>query len=356
MREGNSPNHTEWTLTYNKWDPAQQPRRKALCTLGNGYFATRGAAEETRAGGPHYPGTYLAGGYNRAESEVSGRIVVNEDLVNWPNWLCLTFRTEGEDWFDVNSADLLEFHQTLDLRRGILERRIRFRHSLDRNTSLVSRRLVHMANPHLAALQWELTPENWSGPIEIRSTLDGTVANNGVQRYRGLNSRHLEVLGTERIGEDGICLIVETNQSHIRMVQAARTQVFVDGQHAVLERETIEEHGIAEQRLQVDCAREKPLRVEKVVALYTSRDFAISEPTVAARAAISQAGQFRELCESHELAWKRLWNRADIEISDGDEWAQVILRLHVFHLLQSTSFNSVDVDAGVPVLNCFKKP
>lgn len=48
-------------LTYEEWDPNHEPLREALCALGNGYFVTRGAAEEATAGGPHYPGTYLAG-------------------------------------------------------------------------------------------------------------------------------------------------------------------------------------------------------------------------------------------------------------------------------------------------------
>ena len=99
----------EWTLTYDGWDPGQQPLREALCTLGNGFFATRGAAEESEAGGPHYPGTYLAGGYNRLESEVAGRIIENEDLVNWPNWLCLSFRIEGGPWFDLSAVELHRF-------------------------------------------------------------------------------------------------------------------------------------------------------------------------------------------------------------------------------------------------------
>jgi trehalose/maltose hydrolase-like predicted phosphorylase len=58
-----------------------------LCTLGNGYFATRGAALEAAAGAVHYLGTYVAGVYNRAVSRVGGREVENEDLVNLPNWL-----------------------------------------------------------------------------------------------------------------------------------------------------------------------------------------------------------------------------------------------------------------------------
>ena len=76
-----------WTLVYEGFDPKQEGLREALCTLGNGHFATRGAVEYAEADGVHYPGTYLAGGYNRLISEINGHIVENEDLVNLPNWL-----------------------------------------------------------------------------------------------------------------------------------------------------------------------------------------------------------------------------------------------------------------------------
>lgn len=39
--------------------------REALCVVGNGLYATRGAAEESCADGTHYPATYLAGAFNR---------------------------------------------------------------------------------------------------------------------------------------------------------------------------------------------------------------------------------------------------------------------------------------------------
>ncbi len=340
--------HDPWNLTYQDWTPQRQPLREALCTLGNGYFATRGAAEEVSAGDPHYPGTYLAGGYNRLESEVGGRVIENEDLVNWPNWLCLTFRTEGAAWFHIDSAQILDFHQQLDLKRGVLERRVLFRDPANRETLLVSRRIVHMGQPHLAAIQWELTPRNWSGNIELRSALDGNVTNRGVERYRGLSDRHLIATGRGRIGEDGIWLGVKANQSRLRMVQAARTSVYLGDEPAPLDRRTIEEPGSIEQRLFVACEQEKPLLVEKVVALHTSRDLAISDPLSAVHDTIAHAGTFAELLRSHAVAWQRLWNRADIEIRDGDGWPQLVLRLHLFHLLQTASFNSIDIDAGVP--------
>ena len=70
---------------------SQEGLREALCTVGNGYFATRGAAPESRADGTHYPGTYIAGCYNELRTEIAGRTVENESLVNAPNWLPLTF-------------------------------------------------------------------------------------------------------------------------------------------------------------------------------------------------------------------------------------------------------------------------
>src|SRR5690606_33295179 len=49
-------------------------------------------------------------------------------------------------------------------------------------------------------------------------------------------------------------------------------------------------------------------------------------------------------------AWQRLWGRCDIEVElrDGGSDVQPILRLHLFHLLQSVSPHSVELDAGVP--------
>ncbi len=109
---------TDWVLSYDGFDPAVEGLREALCTLGNGYFATRGAAEEAEADEVHYPGTYLAGGYNRRVTELAGREIENEDLVNLPNWLPLTFRPEGGDWLNLRRMEILAYAQELDLQAG----------------------------------------------------------------------------------------------------------------------------------------------------------------------------------------------------------------------------------------------
>src|SRR5262249_41717018 len=44
-----------WALTFEGYDPQSEKLREALCTVGNGTFATRGAAPESKAGQVHYP-------------------------------------------------------------------------------------------------------------------------------------------------------------------------------------------------------------------------------------------------------------------------------------------------------------
>ncbi|UCF76091.1 MAG: hypothetical protein JSU71_01865, partial [Betaproteobacteria bacterium] len=64
-----------WELTYEGFEPRQERLREALCTLGNGYFATRGAAPESEADDIHYPGTYIGGCYNRLKTEIDGHLI-----------------------------------------------------------------------------------------------------------------------------------------------------------------------------------------------------------------------------------------------------------------------------------------
>src|SRR5664280_2897628 len=57
----------------------------------------RGAAEWEDDDDLHYPGTYIHGVYNRETTILGGHPVINEDLVNLPNWLVLKLRIEGDD-------------------------------------------------------------------------------------------------------------------------------------------------------------------------------------------------------------------------------------------------------------------
>ena len=338
-----------WSLTYSGYRPTQEGLREALCTLGNGYCATRGASPDARADDVHYPGTYLAGGYNRLISEVAGRKVENEDLVNLPNWLPLTFRIDDGDWFRLDDMEILSLDQELDVIHGLLHRTLRFRDAEGRTTHWREQRLVSMDTPHIAGLCVELTAEDWSGRMTVRSSLDGSVVNDGVARYRGLANCHLEVLAAEHRGEDTIFLHSRTNQSLLGIAQAARTRVYGGGTEMAAERRTIREDAGIAQELAFALAEGEAVRVEKIVALYSSRDWAISEPGLEALRGLGRTGGFDAIRARHERAWAHLWNECDIALDDdGAPTTELKLRVHIFHLLQTASRHSVDLDTGVP--------
>lgn len=341
-----------WSLEFEGFDPAREGIREALCTLGNGYFATRGAAAGAVADDLHYPGTYLAGGYNRLRTDIAGRVVEHEDLVNFPSWLALELRIAGQDWFDVRTTTLLSYRQELDLRCGMLVRSMRFEDGQGRRSTLKERRLVSMADMHISALELTLTADNWSAGVTVRSAIDGRIVNAGAKLYRTFNNQHLEPLAGKIVGEDSVYLLVRTNQSHIHVAQAARTRGFLDGQPLHVRRRIIEEPGYVGEEFTVDVKQGETLVLEKLVSFYTSRDHAISECGLEARKAIARAGRFEAVMGNHVRAWKHLWRRFDVHVEPADPGFKLnvpmLLRLNMFHLLQAVSPNSIGLDLGVP--------
>ncbi|MER5469043.1 glycosyl hydrolase family 65 protein [Streptomyces sp. NPDC002935] len=328
------------TWEYEGYDPAQERLRESLCTLGNGYFATRGAAPECAADSVHYPGTYAAGCYDRLTSEVAGRRVENEDMVNLPNWLPLRLRTATGTWLTPDSHRLLDHRLRLDLRAGTLERTARYEDEDGRRLAVRQLRLVHMADPHLALLRTEVTAEGWSGPVEIESAIDGTVTNSGVERYSSLASRHLTDVRTGTRAPDTVWLSCRTTTSEIRVGLAARTVTDVPAG-------TTDAHtpGRAAQSLRITLADGRTVTVDKTVALHTSHDPAIKDPLDAAVDRVRRAADFETLLDTHRTAWQQLWRDAEPDVPDS---AGPILRLHLFHVLQTLSPHTAELDVGVP--------
>jgi trehalose/maltose hydrolase-like predicted phosphorylase len=339
----------EWVLAYDGFVPEQEGLREALCTLGNGVFATRGTAPEAISDDVHYPGTYSAGVYDRLRTEVAGRTVENEDLVNLPNWLVFTFRPPDGAWLDLRRGEILAYRQELDMRTGVLTRAFRFREG-GRTTSVAQRRLVSMADPHLAALETTIVPEDWSGPLEVRSGLDGTVTNSGVARYRRLRGDHLVTRATRAASDEVITLVVETRDSHIQIGEAARTRVMRADEQADAERTVGDGGASIAQHVLIDAGEGEEITIEKVASVVTSQSLGLYEPGRSATEAVERAGSFERLLARHALTWSHLWQRFDINIetTEDSERSQMILRLHIFHLLQTVSTNTIDLDVGVP--------
>ncbi|HYJ68824.1 MAG TPA: glycosyl hydrolase family 65 protein [Nocardioidaceae bacterium] len=344
-----------WNVVYDGLDPADEGRREALCVLGNGVFATRGARPEAHADGVHYPGTYRAGVYDRTESVVEGHRVENECLVNLPNWLPFTFATEGQEWFGRDGWQILQQRWSLDLRRGMLRRELRVRDAAGRHCTVTQRRIVHMGLPHVAALETTVRADDWSGDLRFQSGLDGAVENAGVDRYRDLDGHHLRVVDTARVGDYTIVLAAETLHSRIRLAQAARSTVTLNDEPYAASATARTGRNQVNLDLTVRMSAGDRVTVEKVVTMFSSQDRAVDDPARAAVDLLQDLDGFESLREQHELAWEQLWQRFRFDFGKPDAGADTELgtipqtiRLHLFHVLQTLSPHTAGLDAGVP--------
>jgi trehalose/maltose hydrolase-like predicted phosphorylase len=336
-----------FSLIYESYDPDQEGLREVLTSSGNGRFCSRGAAEWEDADGVHYPGTYAHGVYNRETTILGGVPVLNEDLVNLPNWLVLKARIEGEDAIRFAEVELLDYRHEVDLRRAVTTRSVRFRDAAGRETNLFSRRFVSMAHPDQAGIEWTLTALNWSGRLEVVSAIDGRVTNRGVARYLELEGRHLDPVSPRTFGPDVIALKVETRQSGVYISQAARTRVFAGHEPVAVDRTLFQTDDYIQQVLAFELCQGAPVRVEKMVTLATSHDPATSDTLTKAGRVTLRRPDFAQDLARHVDAWEELWRVCDVRLRGGEE-VQDLLRLHVAHVLQVCSRHTADLDAGVP--------
>ncbi|MDQ3540519.1 MAG: glycoside hydrolase family 65 protein [Chloroflexota bacterium] len=351
-----SPSETErtltgWVLAWDQFEPEQEGKREALCTLGNGYLASRGAAPESRVDSTHYPGTYVSGLYNRLSAEADGTPVEFESIVQIPNWLPLRWRIEGGEWIDLKAVTILTFRQELELRRGVLSRSIRIEDGHGRRMQLTDRRFVHLVEPHLAALEMTIAAENWSGRIEVESEIDGGVRHTLVIDDQELAGRHITVLDFGEGEGDTIWLRARTVRSRIDIDVATRLRIAIDGERRQPGMQVTSGDDRIRQAFSLDVPQGQKVSIEKIAAVVTGCDRAMSETGLAARRAVSRAAAFDGELERHVVAWEHLWRRCPLDLElepDVDGEAQGIVRLHLFHLLGTLSPHLWDRDVGVP--------
>ena len=342
---GNSP----WALEYLKFEPGEEKLREALCTLGNGYLGTRGAFTESTVSRIHYPGTYMAGVYNKLESQVSGKTITNEDLVNCPNWLPLTFKTaDDSEWILPTADNIVSYYQKLDLQEAVLIRNYKIKEKSGKITSVQTRRIVHMGQMHRMAIEYVIIPENYNGEIWIRWGLDGTVQNQGVDRYSDLDSLHLNPDKSGTFSENGIYLSVTTSQSKITIAQASCVSVTCQGQKIKpISTETKTEEKAVFREFKIKVVKKQKYSIDKNVSIYTSQDKDSSNPIKDAIQSAEKNPDFQSLYESNRKVWADLWDLFDIKVK-GHIFSQKTLRLHLFHLLQTASPHNTKLDAGIP--------
>ncbi|MBS3741535.1 MAG: beta-phosphoglucomutase family hydrolase [Candidatus Cloacimonetes bacterium] len=339
----------EWNLTYHKFEPDQEKLRETLTTVGNGYFGTRGCFVNNKADEVvHYPGTYIAGLYNKLPSMVYRKKIVNKDFVNCPNWLLIKIQIgDDEQSIDPLHENILDYEHTLNMQDGIVSRMVIFEDTKGRKTKIETSRFANMKNPHQGCIKYEVTPKNYSANIKIHSTLDGDIINYGVPRYRELNSRHLSPITVGKDENGCIFLKTETVNSDVKIFMKAKHNLLWNEKECTAEREFDTSSGVVTDIFTIEAVEGSTYSLDKLTSIYTSKDEDVKSPSQAFEDSLTGEETFDNLKEEHVKEWHQLWDKADYQI-EGDRFTQKAVRLHIYHLLTTASLNNKHIDAGMP--------
>ncbi len=334
-----------WSLSYSDYVPEKEKSRETLLATGNGYVGTRGAFEEAKAGATNYPGTYMAGLYNRLVSKVGDRDVENEDFVNCPNWHHISIAVGEGPWLEVNGLEILDIERKVSFRTGLYQRVMTVRDGAGHITRIESDRFLSMADRHLGGQRYSVTPVNYGGVVRLRTGIDGNIINDGVARYRQLDQRHLEQVD-QGVRDDISWVEVRTVSSGITVVVADRTSFAVNGNDRGLRSRAHTAKGMAGREVGATLEPGQQLSVTRIVSIHSSQEWDTPEPRQKALKAVSQSHGYDRLFEDNAEAWKRIWDSVDITL-EGDRLAQKLLRMHLYHLMVSFSPQNSVIDASI---------
>ena len=332
-----------WSITYHDYDITKEKSRESLLAVGNGYFGNRGAAEEVRADENHYPGTYMAGLYNRLESPVGDRMIENEDFVNTPDWTMIELKIDDADWWDYKTAKFINHKRKLNLKTGLLSRDLEVETPDGKRFKIHSKRMVSIVNQHVGAQSYEFTPLNFSGNITFRVGIDGAIENRGVNRYNSLNQKHIDHTSADE-KENKLNVSILTSQSEIAVSQTIRHSASIKDGEQELPFTHVTDFSSAYAIYSINIKEHQTIKINKILSIFKGDDR--ENTKIDSVNYLNTLASFDILYNESKLKWEEIWNEIDIKV-DGDRLSQKLLRLHSYHMMVSASQFNSQLDASV---------
>ncbi|MFC6206005.1 glycoside hydrolase family 65 protein [Levilactobacillus tongjiangensis] len=335
--------YLSWHLDYyGQYAGKRNYGQEAMLTVGNGFFGLRGAYTEAHADADNYPGMYTAGLYDQLTTNLNGRQVKNEDLVNLPNAQALSFGVDHQNPFQIKAADIQDIYRSLDLHTGTLTTTMLVQLSTGHALRIRTSKLANFKDWHRLAIRYEITPLNFAGTLQVYSAIDGGVVNGNVERYNAFDQHHIQVTGTSQ-QPDRIFLEGKTRSSQVHFAigshlsgpgdaLAAPANSPVDGQQV-------------RQMRSVSVEPQHTYTFEKNVVLFTNRE--TTGDLLETATADLQAASYDDTLQSSTHYWEQRWADADIQIK-GDITSQKLTRVNLYHLFSAVqSIRSGKIDASI---------
>ncbi len=316
-------------------------QNETIFALGNGYLGIRATFEEGLPGKVNgtMDGIYINGFYESVPiphaEKGYGYAINTQTMLNVTDSKIIELYLEGER-FSMDSGTVINYKRILDMKKGFMTREVTWRSPRGRDVEIKIQRLVSFNSCHLIAFKYEVRPLNFSGPITIRSGLNGDVDNNIHEEEDPRFTARLKGLGLEvtDLSVEGTHAVISQKTKRSGLYLACSMENHLCGKGlAGIEREQKDDQAAI--RFRIEGRRQKKITFEKYAAYYTSLDEPVEKLSQLALETVTEAKNkgFQELLKDQKEFFREYWENAGLNLS-GDLRAEQGLRFNLFHLMQ----------------------
>ena len=340
----------EWRLVEKRFSLDDVGVTETLFALGNGYLGLRGNHPEGRHAHEH--GTFINGFHEifpiRHAEQAYGFAEVGQTIINAPDAKVMRVSVDDEPLsFDV--ADVREYERVLDMRTGILTRRVRWMTPSGKDVVIEFDRMVSFEEKHLAIMRVTVTVLNADAPVTISCQLinrqDGEDVYGGTApggAKAGFDPRKAEkiserVLQPQEYWQDGGRSALSYRVSASGMTLALVADHLIETGNEYSARTSIEPD-IAKNVFRVQAKAGVPVTVTKLVSYHTSRGVPARELVDRGRRTLDRVeAEGVQAQYDRQAAWMAaFWERSDVVIG-GHPDLQQATRWCLFQLAQAAA-------------------
>ncbi|MGK3951139.1 glycoside hydrolase family 65 protein [Microbacterium sp. I2] len=339
-----------WRLVETSFGLDDAGVTETLFAVGNGYLGLRGNHPEGRFAHEH--GTFINGFHEtfpiRHAEQAYGFAEVGQTIINAPDAKVMRVYVDDEP-LSLDVADVREYERVLDMRDGVLRRRILWVTPSGKHVRIDFERLVSFEEKHLALMSVEVTVLNADAPVTVNCQMinrqDGEDVYGGtpsVPRKAGFDPRKREkleerVLQPQEYWQDKLrsALSYRVTESGMTLAVVADHIVETDNEYTA---RTLVEPDIAKNVFRVQAKSGVPVRVTKLVSYHTSRGVPARELVDRGRRTLDRAMSegVARLYERQRVWLDGFWKRSDVRIGGHDDLQQAT-RWCLFQLAQATA-------------------
>jgi maltose phosphorylase len=323
----------EWQIIEEGFDPNLNEISESLFSIGNGHMGQRANFEEAYSG-KKLQGNYIAGVYYPDKTRVgwwkNGYPENFAKVLNAANWIGINITIENEQ-LDLATCKVLDFKRLLNMREGYLQRTFTAELKSGKQIKVNAKRFCSIVDEEAGAIEYTITPVNFSGAININSYIDGDIAN----KDSNYDEKFWDAVNSE-VDNNEAYLTLRTKKTLYEVCTGVCTHFYKNGGPVAVRYVGSAQEKYTSTIINIDAKQGEELSIYKYAVNVSSQNYKPGELLSACKKVLSEisAKGFDNMLAEQASAWKEKWNESDI-IIEGDVAAQQGIRFNIFQLNQT---------------------